>query len=44
MSYGDSQALAITSVQVLAARVIADRIEDDEAVPGPISLVVAPAG
>jgi predicted RNase H-like HicB family nuclease len=39
LAYGDSQQKAIDNVKVLALRVIADRIEQGESAPGPVSSI-----
>ena len=40
MAYGDAASSAIAKVQVLALRVIAERIENDELAPRTISMSV----
>jgi predicted RNase H-like HicB family nuclease len=41
MSYGQTQAAAIAQVKALALRVLAERLENGEAVPETISFVAA---
>ena len=44
MAYGDSKDAALAAVEALALRVIADRIEHGEALPGrPLSVTIAAA-
>jgi predicted RNase H-like HicB family nuclease len=43
MVYGATQAQATAAAQVLALRVLADRIEHSEAEPGPIQIVLPAA-
>ena len=42
MAYGDAASAALSKVQVLALRVIAERIENNELTPGTI-LITVPA-
>jgi predicted RNase H-like HicB family nuclease len=43
LTYGETEAEALTKVKALALRVIADRIENGEPLPGEIASVFEPA-